>query len=270
MKLPFKHLIHLAAALAVMVFSANIVSACKCGEKATVEEEFARSFSVAVMRLESIDENNRAHLTVEKVFKGYLTPGREMEVRQVRELCQYIFDKEKIGGSYLVYVGTMGLSDSAGLPVHACSRTASVASAALDLQYLENLSPERVKTRIYGRVTKRVVNPRDPGDITYVPLPDHHVYIRVQNIFIKLIKTDGDGNYEFVDAPPGKYSISAVPIDGFRYKEGKGGPIFDVLEIELMAEGQVRQDIQFNPYLPKAPGAEPGNSNPGPATSNTP
>jgi len=250
MKLPFKHFIHLAAALAVMVFSANIVSACKCGEKATVEEEFARSLGVAVLRLESIDENNSVHLSIEKVFKGYLTPGREMVIRQGGESCLYIFDKEKIGGSYLVYLGTMGLSDSAGFPVHACSRTAPVASAALDLQYLENLSPERVKTRIYGRVTKQVVNPRDPGDITYVPLPNHHVRIRVQDNLIKLIKTDEDGDYEFVDGPPGKYSISAIPIDGFRYKEGKGSSIFDVLEIEVTAEGQVRQDIQFNPRGP--------------------
>ncbi len=80
--------------LFILLVSTNGVLACSCSTNGTVDEQFARTANVVILKLQSVEKPaegekiygyggiKQSKLTVEKVFKGDLKVGEEMTFAQ--------------------------------------------------------------------------------------------------------------------------------------------------------------------------------------------
>lgn len=188
-------------------------SACSCGPTPNVLDSFEHSKNVVIAKavaLEKVVEGEKTYavggirstkMVVEKVYKGGLKVGDTMSFAQGGGgNCIWTFDEESIGQRYLFYLGE---GEEKGLWVaFGCGRSNSIAGAAEDLLYLDNLDKVLGKTRISGRVSfgwniSDEYRPSVEGiDVTIIGNKKE----------IKL-KTDKNGVYEIYDLPPGQYEI---------------------------------------------------------------
>src|SRR5262249_41207112 len=139
--------------------------ACRCLFTSTVDAAFAQSENVIAVRFEGIRELNvildktipgphSALMTVEKVYKGKL---REREVIKVYSSgqpdCSLSFNDAKQGDKFLFFTGPAGKIENLTEDMYrvgSCSRSTSLAAAAHDFEYLDDVKKRIGKTRLSG------------------------------------------------------------------------------------------------------------------------
>jgi hypothetical protein len=215
---------------AFLLSAAPTATACSCGPRPTVLDEFEESDEVVTVRVLSVEKGEdtderyyvdgvkTATLIVERVFKGKLKVRDEIVFGQGGGAdCIWTFNDESIGDQFLFYLASpKKFTDRSYLPskepglwfAFGCGRSTGLAGANEDLLYLENMRKRRGQTRISGSIG---------GGFAY---PN----IDVEGKRIKLIckdktyetKTDKDGIFEIYDLPPGKYFIEPEMERGWK------------------------------------------------------
>ena len=117
-----RKMIHRFLTIVAMVFVgfllADVAKACSCAGNLTVDFAFQQAPTVVILRLKQVEkykEGERGYgyggikqsrLTVEKVFKGNLKPGQELNFTQGGGGdCIWTFDERSIGEEFLFYLG---------------------------------------------------------------------------------------------------------------------------------------------------------------------
>ncbi len=259
--------------IVLAAFGASQALACSCVRSGTVDQEYAKSTNVVILKLLSLQKTEspppqlinyggikQSTLTVEKVFKGTLKVGQELIFAQGGGAdCVWTFDERSIGEEYLFYLGAKPLDNKSSNGVIAatgqfpkivsknvwiastCSRSSHLKWAAADLLYLENMAKVAGRTRLSGRLSKRVESAVEAQPSSSEILPDRSVVITGNGKSIKL-KTDKNGVYEIYDLPPGKYEVKPEPIEGFTF--GWHTRPEDT-EIEIKPKSHTEQDFNF-------------------------
>jgi len=113
----------------------------------------------------------------------------------------------ELGHQYLMY--TSG-DPSRALPSRGCTRSRRVEDANEDLEFLDQYSTGKVRTRISGTVRFRPDEPDDSrlGDAGRTPLKDVHVILSREGKDFRAT-TDALGHYFFAGLAPGEYEIDA-------------------------------------------------------------
>ncbi len=210
--------------------------ACSCMMNGTVDEEFARTPNVVILRLQSVHKAGEgeetfgvggiksAKLVVERSFKGTLKPGQELTFAQGGGGdCVWTFAEDGIGSEFLFYLGAKP-SQSGMWAGPTCSRSNLVKWAGADMLYLENVKDVIDKTRLSGHLIKQAASATTEIPWSSEILADREVTITGNGKTIKL-KTDKNGVYEIYGLPPGKYVVRPEPIAGYkdnRYGETPG------------------------------------------------
>lgn len=142
---------------------------------------------------------------VERAFRGVTADFVEVQTGLGSGDCGIFFNHVD---RYLVYAydGAKG----GRLWTNMCTRTAPVAAAAEDLQYIAGLSPSGVSAggTIYGRVNKQVRESRgeEQDEVTYAPVAGARVEIEGGGKSFG-VETDGEGRYRAAGLAPGDYSV---------------------------------------------------------------
>lgn len=203
---------------ALIVMTAQAISACSCGAKPTVLDAFDRSEDVIIAQVKSVEKTGGAlyrykgyrgaSMTVQRVFKGNLKIGDELFFEQGGGAdCIWTFDDSWIGETVLIYDTPYD-----GLRfVVACGRSRVVGAATDDLLYLENLERVRGKTRISGEY--RFGFSQEPPAGESVAGKSIRITGKQGNY---VAVTDKNGVYELYDVPEGEYLISAEIPKGWR------------------------------------------------------
>lgn len=254
----FLHYLLLSILLCAFLLSTSqTASACSCGRRSTVLEEFDESDEVVIVRaisvekVESTDEHHYVDnvrsttMVVEKVFKGNLKVRDEIVFGQGGGAdCIWTFDEKSVGHQFLFYLKRPDkLAGSPYLPskdpglwfAFGCGRSGGLSVVTDDLLYLESIKKVRGKTRI-------------SGTIGGWQNPD----IDVEGKRIKIIgskktyvtKTDKDGVFEIYGLPPGKYFVEPeIPpgwkIDSYWLKFSPSVAEFEYWKPELKSPKQV-------------------------------
>lgn len=254
----------------VAAFGASRVFACSCMVSGTVDQEYLRAANVVILKARSVlktdspppmlvnyDGIKQTTLTVEKVYKGTLKVGQELIFAQGGGAdCIWTFTEESIGNEYLFYLGAKPIDNRSSSGVIAstgpssrvvpndawvastCSRSGSAKFAAADILYLENRVKADGRSRLSGRITRRVESPVEEQPYVLETLSDRGVVVTGNGKTIKL-NTDKDGVYEVYDLPPGKYTVRPEPIEG--YKPGD----FEEPAVEIKIRAQTEQNFEF-------------------------
>lgn len=123
--------------------------------------------------------------------------------------CGYNF---VVGESYLVY----GYRTTDGrLRAHICSRTAPLADAGEDLDYIRGLSRVDTPGRVTGVVRLYSENAEGAGSVYVGALPNVELTLTSDRRLL-VTRTDAAGRFAFDDVPPGVYVLRTVVPDGAR------------------------------------------------------
>jgi hypothetical protein len=234
------------------VISVNGVVACSCSRSPAVNIEFERSQNVIIAKLISVEKTGEdeqksgyegiksAKLRVEKVFKGILKAGDEVNFVQGGGAdCVWTFDESIIGSEFLFYLGKKPKKNEFWY-ASTCSRSNSLKWAVADLLYLEKREKMHGKTRISGIFSRSIESSVEGIPSVEEILKNKNIRIFGNSKDISL-KTDEKGVFEVYDLPPGKYRIEPELIEGygFAYSEQK------YLEVELKAGQQVDANLHY-------------------------
>ena len=238
----FRKILIFAVVLLSVAFFNSAANACSCYRTETVDKEFAKTANVAIVKLQSVKENDNAprnfFFSVEKVFKGELKPAEVLTFR-VFSNCSLFFDEEQVGTEFLFYLGDRPAKDKFW-EVSRCSLSGTIEARKNDLRYLENEPKLRGKTRFSGTIFKMVETLEPLRDISFVPLANRKIRVAGKSKTV-LLTTDETGAFEVYDLPPGKYKIFPGKLDGFTFQEEKTG--FE--EVEITAKTQTERDIFY-------------------------
>ncbi len=208
----------IVAIIFVGLLLADVVRACSCVQSPTVDIAFEKTPNVAILKIKELQTIDYAgnpqtflkKMTVEKVFKGNLKVGQELNFGVTGTSCDYTFPKESIGSEMLLYLDKSNKSGVWYYP--ACTRSSGVKEGIADIKYIENLNKVRGQTRLSGMVYQDTSTPNQYSN--YQPLPNRSVQISGNGKNIEL-KTDENGFYEIYDLPAGKYKINVKKIEGY-------------------------------------------------------
>lgn len=192
---------------AVLLFDARVARACSCGSRPTVLRAYEGADLVVIVKVLGIERSGKrsgsggvssTKVIVEKVFKGNLKVGDEMNLAQGGGAdCVWTFNEENIDKQYLFYLGAPIKNSRMWIP-WGCGRSSGVDFANDDLLYLNNLDKVRDKTRISGTI----VFEKD----TDLSVEGRKIRITGTHKTYE-VKTDRNGVYEIYDLPAGKYLI---------------------------------------------------------------
>jgi hypothetical protein len=226
------------------------IFACSCVGNGSVENSFAQATNVVVLKLQGVEKAlagdtygyggiKHSKLVVEQSFKGALKAGQVLTFRQGGGGdCVWIFSEESVGSEFLLY-----LPDSPGKDGlwsgPQCSRSGSVSYRDLDLRYIKEREKRLGKTRISGRLSKRVESAVEGGGFQYLSLPNRKVSISGNGRTFETV-SDDLGNYEMYDLEPGTYTIDPEAVPGFA---PWGGGI--TATVELSPRSMVDKDFDF-------------------------
>lgn len=246
-----KLLIFCSFLLAIVIF-ADVANACSCIRSGTVDIEFAKSPTVVVLKLQSVekwaegekgygyDGVKQSMLSVEKVFKGKLKVGENLTFRQGGGGdCIWTFSEKEIGTEFLFYLGERSVKKNtwAGFT---CSRSGSTKYRASDLLYLEKEAKMRDKTRLSGTISQHIPLLAESEISPYKMLTGKELRIIGNGKDITL-KTDENGVYEIYDLPAGKYKVLTEGINGYKLYNTKDAST----EVEIKAKSHTEQDFNF-------------------------
>lgn len=239
----------IAVLLAVVLTLSGIASACSCSDEVTVDLEFARTKTVVVVKAASYlgqpktsDPKENVFgfkFTVQKVFKGKLKPGEEIEVVAVG-MCSNTFYARDLGEEFLFYY----FSDTDFLQRPFCSRSGPVKRLPGDISYLENMNKVRGLTRISGVVSQYSTTALEGEEGSGGPLKDHAVRITGMGRNLE-VKTDEYGLYEVYGLPPGQYRIEPERIKGHRPTVNYSSIQTDIASAALLGKGHSELDFSF-------------------------
>jgi hypothetical protein len=213
-----KRFTFLVLACAVLLFGAREAKACECLlESRTVLDAYDDAALVVIARVASFEKAgkdspyrvegiNSTRMVVEKVFKGGVKVGEEMDFRQGDAgECVWAFSEEMRGQRYLLYLSSRKEGQKLWY-VFVCGRSTNVNQAIDDLRYLDRLDEVRGKTRISGRVA--LVGDAKEG-------VGRTIRIRGANKIYE-VKTDETGFYEIYDLPAGAYQLEIETPAGWK------------------------------------------------------
>lgn len=236
-----KLLIFTGVSLALFICSAPAF-ACQCLQLNPVDKEFAQSSNVAVLKLQSVKENETApddyFLSVQRVFKGGFKVDEIVKFSASGGMCTWYFSEEQIGGEFLFYL-TDKPQNNAPWSIATCSRSRGVEERAGDLRYLENEKKLRNRTRLSGTLQQFIESPEDR--FSTETLADRKVRVSGKGKTVNLV-TDQDGFYEVYDLPPGKYKVAPEKLDGYSFS-GDGASF---QEIEIKDKSHTEQNFFFS------------------------
>jgi hypothetical protein len=116
--------------------------------------------------------------------------------------CDYPFE---IGEQYVIYLRR---TSSGRWTTSLCAGTKRLALAAEDLDYLADLVTATPDARVYGSVSRIVLDPSDPTGTGTMPAPG--VRIAVTGAAARFtVTSDAKGEFD-LRLPPGDYSVAAV------------------------------------------------------------
>lgn len=263
-----------AVSIAFLILSASSVFACSCAINGTVDKEFAKSPSVVVLKVSSVEKLVGAEkgygyggikattLVVEKVFKGNFKVGDKLILAQGGGAdCIWTFGERSVGEEYLFYLGSKPLdpkqftgmiaSTSRGnLTVgnnvwvaSTCSRSGNVKYRTLDLKYLENISRVKGRSRLSGNISQRIESAIENGQTENKNLRDRDVRISGNGKDITL-KTDENGDFELYNLPAGKYSVSVEPLAGYKTTPFDWAKI-ESINVAIKPNQHIEQDFEY-------------------------
>jgi hypothetical protein len=247
-----------------LLLAAGTASACLCAYPGTVDREFGRRAVVGVFKLQTIFERQErtdkpetpdntteeglfatvrhVKFSVEKVFKGSLKPGQEVNLLQISPTnCDRSFGEDDQGTEYLLYLNSDPSKDK-DWKISYCSRSDDIKSAAADLLYLENMANVSGKTRLSGSVRQRFGVGAQGEQLRTVWLAGSPVVITGNGKTFRRLKTDKNGAYEIYDLAPGRYQVTPVKIKGFDFA---GSHSLPYAEVEIKAGAQAEQNFTF-------------------------
>ena len=150
-----------------------------------------------------------AVMTVEKIYKGGLKSGEEIEFPQRFTSCDMEFKKEHIGQKYLFYLAKP-LGNPPRYRYGGCGmRPAGIMEYAIeDILYLDNLYNLEGKTRISGILRKS-------GDDSNIKENGRKILIRQGGKTWEAF-TDSNGVFEIYGLPAGEYELMPELLDGWK------------------------------------------------------
>ena len=160
-----------------------------------------------------------AEMTVEKAYKGTLTPGEKFEMVHSSSSCDPVFDEKDIGREFLLYL--VKERDLQETPLRfrwgtTCARSQETKSAAEDILYLDNLSSAKGRTRLSGTLW---------GDDAF-RFSGMKVVIRQGSKTWETV-ADSNGEYEIYDLPTGEYEIKPELPKGWTINMPGNAPTAD-------------------------------------------
>lgn len=214
-----KRFTFLLLAGALLLFGARAAQACECMlVSRTVLDSYDDAAVVVVARVASfhktgenaaykVDGISSTRMAVEKVFKGSVKIGEEMEFYQGDNgECAWAFSEQTLGRRYLLYLGSYKKGPKLWY-ISVCGRSTDVDNAIDDLQYLNRLGEVAGKTRISGRVEFVGENKSGVGGRIIRIAGADKVYE---------VKTDERGFYEIYDLPAGAYQFEIETPAGWK------------------------------------------------------
>lgn len=239
------------------LLDAHIADACSCLGTPTVLAAYNSASVVVIARAVSVERGgpgegyvgiHSTKMVVEKVFKGNLKVGDEMNFGQGGNTdCIWGFERP-VGQRFLLYLGPPQKGSTLWY-VGACGRSTSVESAddpTEDLLYLSKLKDVEGKTRISGTI--RFVNGSD------VSIEGRVIRIAGEGKSYE-VKTNKNGVYEIYGLPAGKYIIEPEVPAGWKVSDSwMRRPRFSGLDqvlspkkipVTLEGAGDVSLDIRY-------------------------
>ncbi|HEX3254069.1 MAG TPA: carboxypeptidase-like regulatory domain-containing protein [Pyrinomonadaceae bacterium] len=207
----------------VLILSGDVVSACECGPKPNVLDEFQEANLVFIARIVSIDKVDpkskseseeeategvrSATLRVEKIYKGNLRLRQELVFAPGNGAdCLFTFQDSEIGDQMLLYMSPPEKRTDRFVASF-CGRSRGLEGATEDLLYLDNMKKFRGKTRVSGRYGLW-----QSEDFI---VANKKILIRGENKTYET-KTDEKGFFEIYDLPPGKYFLEPEMPKGWK------------------------------------------------------
>ncbi len=269
---PMRYLSLVFFSTVLLLALVQTAEACSCGPKPTVLDAVDHSDEVVIARAVSVEKvqstEERRHVNdvrstrmiVEKVFKGKLNVGDEIVLGQGGGAdCIGTFSEYSVGKQFLFYLDRPENNSSFLNRLRGetelwitfiCGRSSDLVDAREDLQYLENISKLRGRTRISGRLF-------GPGATSKFPVDGKKIkLIGSQKTYE--VKTDEDGVFEIYDLPAGRYSVEPETPTGwklepywFKYSSSVVRNDFDRPEmktptqVSIMLEPKKHASIEF-------------------------
>lgn len=212
-------------ACSAIIFDARTASACSCGGRPTVLEEYDRSKNVVIAQVVFVEKSNEerrfvnnvmsTRLIVEKVFKRSLKAGEEMTFAQGGGGdCIWTFSESEIGKRFLFYLSDKRKGESLWY-AFICGRSQGAEYAADDLLYLENIAKVRGKTRLSGTLAYSQRSPIEGQEPIDRALGGTRLRVVGEKKTYELT-TNQNGVYEIYDLPAGKYRIEPEVPTGWK------------------------------------------------------
>lgn len=206
----------------VLIFSTQEAFACSCAVSPTVDIAFKETPNVVIVRIDELQAKKNgfsgeenyylSKMTVEKVFKGNLKPGQQLNFSVSGTSCDYTFSKNLIGSDWLFYLND-NKTDDWYYP--ACTRSGMVKNSVADIKFIETIAENNGKTRLSGTVSQVIESAIESSEIGYKQLANRNIRVTGNGKNLQL-RTDENGVYEIYDLPLGKYKVSVEPITGYK------------------------------------------------------
>lgn len=232
------HIFTILIIFAALFLWAESVRACSCMSNQTAGSAFESARFVGIFKLVRRErdpaatgyqaEIDRPVLSVVKVFKGDLQPGREVTFQEGE--CYLSFKDYRPGTEFLFYLNRTSFRDEKYWGIFCGSRFQFLKGANADLSYIENIDRLRGKTRLSGNVFQWFLAAVEGDKRGAEDLKGWPVEIR-GNGKTHRTKTDEKGFYEVYGLEPGRYRITSRKIKGYGYSRPDGLPYIEV-EIE--------------------------------------
>lgn len=240
----------IAFVLAALLLPAETVRACSCpsDSPAPVDRGFRYARDIAIFKLLRRERDpdakgyeakvERPVFSVQKVYKGDLTPGRTMVFAEGD--CDLGFDGYPPGTEFLFYLGSRSV-DEKYWRVSFCTRSGTVGRSAGDLMYIENIDNLRGKTRLSGDVWQAFEGAIEGDRLGLEMLKGWPVVISGNGKAFHLM-TDNYGVYEIYDLEPGRYRITSPEIRGYDFYKANDLPY---IEVDIEGTWHTEQNIAY-------------------------